>query len=183
MDFAWMHDPKSEWWTVANVAGTWVAAIGTVLTAIIAVYLASRDRRVDLQLVASMSDPRPNNSEGQVVLNLRNAGARAVTITWIGFTAGLLPRWSPVLPVCSTDAAPNMQSGQFRLQLDAGKDQTFNQPFHPTIANIASLLRKPVWLSAWTLRFWAHTSVDQRQSARVRPSLRRRVLRMAKRSR
>jgi hypothetical protein len=51
-NLGWLRDPRSDWWTAAGVVGTWLAAIGTIATSIVAVWLAGRDRRIDLQLTA-----------------------------------------------------------------------------------------------------------------------------------
>jgi hypothetical protein len=54
MNLSWIRDPQSPWWNVANVAGTWFAAIGSIGTAVVALWLAYKDRRILLQLIATI---------------------------------------------------------------------------------------------------------------------------------
>lgn len=183
MYFGWLKDPNSPWWNVASVAGSWLAGIGTVFMAGVALWLARRDRRIVLQLIATLGSPAPNHSEGPVMLSISNLGVRKVVLSALGFRVGLLPSWSPFLPVNYLVLYPNHKQTPFRHPLDDGDNFVAAESFHPTVVTIADLLTRPMWLSAWTLRFWAHTTVDVNVGAWIKPRLRRRVLQLARRPR
>lgn len=180
MDLSWLHDPDSHWWNVANVIGTWLAAIGTIATAAIAVWLASRDRRVSLQLIATLGNRAPNHSEGQVLLKVSNLGARRVVVTAMGFSVGIFPRWSPIFPRMYLPLYPNANQPGMEWPLIDGESIDIAESFFPTVHNAAGCLMLPRWFHAATLRFCVHTSVDVTRSARVKPRLRRRVLEIAR---
>ena len=176
MDWSWIGNPHNRQWQTAFLIGTWLAGVGTVAVACMTFWLARRDRRVNIKLIATLGNPVPNHTEGQVLLRVWNLGPRAVTVSGIGFGAGFLPAWSPFLAKTNVVLYPN--SLPYRQQLSDGGEFGHDESFHPLVVQLADLLPSPIWLSAYSLRFWAHTTVDESRSDRVRPLLRRRVATM-----
>lgn len=185
---AWMSDPASQWWGVVNALGTWAAAIGSLLAVVVALRLANRDRRITLQITATLGNEprmlgRPSGAEPDVLLSIRNAGHRQTTVRAFGFTTGILP-WVParcgVFHRQAIVVLPNATNPQFRSSLSDGQIVEHTEPYHPIVVNLASLLPPPYFLSQWTLRFWALTTVDVRRSVRVTRRLRQRVVRVAR---
>jgi len=181
VDTSWIHDPHSEWWNVISVLGTWLAAIGTIATAIIALWLAYRDRRIELQLVATLGNTSFGGRGPDILFMVNNCGRRTMLVDWVGFSVGALPPWSPVFPKNNTPLPPEVLARSHTLK--DGERYQRTEPYHPLIVNLADSLPAPLWLGAWTLRFWAHTSVDKVRSVRVSKSLRQRVLKVARRAR
>jgi hypothetical protein len=150
----------------------------------VALWLASRDRRIDLQLTATLGRESDSGAEPSILFSVRNAGRRKVTLTAIGFSAGLFtwltPRWG-VLSRGGTYVLPNQTGVRLRYLLDDAEIYEYSTAFHPLIFNLADALPRPYWLSQWTVRFFVLTSVDTRPSARVSARLRRRIVRAARR--
>jgi hypothetical protein len=180
MDLAWIPDATSARWNVINAVGTWIAGIATFFTAIVALHLASRDRRLDLQLSATIGSA-PEGYMPFLLLSVRNAGRRVATIRAIGFTVGLLPSWSPILARrnYSVIPSPTLKGMQKVLQ-----DGDVFEPVQQVIpvgftSALAVALAKPRWLSVRTVRFWALTSIDERRSVRISKALRDYLLELA----
>ncbi len=170
MDWSWMGNPHSRQWQATFLVGTWLAGVGTIVLAAVTYWLARRDRRVDLKLIAVLGNPVQNHAEGQVLLRVWNVGRREAIVSAIGFQAGLFPEWSPIWPKQNIVVLP--PPSNFRSRLNDGGEMGRDLPFDPLVVNLAGLLPRPAWLSVWTLRFWALTTIDEPFSARVRGSLR-----------
>jgi hypothetical protein len=181
-------NPGSPWWNVVNAIGTWAAAAGTVFTGIVALWLASRDRRIDLQLTATLGRDRitGTDQEAAVVLSVRNAGHRNVTVRSLGFTIGLFP-WMPALFGPLHRGAylvfPSREVPKFLHSLDDGGILERTVDFNPLVYNLADELPRPYFLAQWTIRFWALTTIDEVRSVRVTRNLRRRIVKAARRPR
>ena len=52
-----------------------------------------------LQLFATLGATVPHGPQPNVLMGVSNVGRRAVTLSAVGFTVGLLPRWSRIVPV------------------------------------------------------------------------------------
>jgi len=183
-----LPEATSARWNVVNALGAWAAALGTVFTGVVALWLASRDRRIDLQLTATSGsdDVRWMTGEPDLLFSVRNAGHRNVTITSIGFKIGLfhwLPPWCGMLHCGGFVVLPDQLRPKVRTALADGETMDHAVPFHPWLFNLGDALPRPYFLSQWTIRFWALTSVDEVPSVRVSPRLRNRIVRAAKRPR
>jgi hypothetical protein len=186
--FKGLANPDSHWWNVVNALGAWAAAIGTVFTGFVALWLASRDRRIDLQLAATIGSDelRWMTGEPDLLFSVRNAGHRNVTITAIGFTIGIfpwMPPWCGLLHRGGFPILPDQLRPKVRTALADGETMDHAVQYRPWVFNLADALPCPYFLSQWTIRFWALTSVDMVVSKRVSPRLRRRIVRAARRPR
>jgi hypothetical protein len=143
-------------------------------------WLASRDRRVRLQLIATLGNRAPNPSEGQVLLKVSNLGARRVVVTAMGSRVGIFPQWSPIFPRIYLPLYPNANQPGMEWPLEDGPSIDIAESFYPTVHDAAGCLTGPLWLHAWTVSLWVQTSVDVTRSARVKPRLRKRLLYIAR---
>jgi hypothetical protein len=157
----------------------------------VALWLAYRDRRVDLQLTATLGSEEGREVDGSrrlpdVLLSIRNAGRRAVTIRAYGFTVGLIPRlpcWCGPLRREVIRVLPNPEQPRFLKNLNDGDLHEHTARYHPMLVDLADALPRPIALSQWTVRFWALTTIDVRRSTRVSARLRRRIVQTARRPR
>jgi hypothetical protein len=101
-----------------------------------------------------------------VLISIRNAGRRTVTIRAFGIRVG---RQALVM-------LPKEAISKFLKTLADGEVLEYTAPFHPTLVDLADALPRPYLLSQWTLRLWALTTVDVRPSARVSADLRRKIV-------
>lgn len=73
-------------WQFINTFASWLSALGTISAVIVSLYLATKNRRLDLKVTATQKSlvqiGMPTRS--YVTISAVNLGARAVTITGIG---------------------------------------------------------------------------------------------------
>lgn len=168
-------------WECVNSFSNWISAIGTVATAILALWLSVRDRRVNLSAHLSMgllpgADPRVLNQQ-VFCLEFTNEGPRTVTVT---NHAWRLP-WvkGVVFMFQNIDTAVAHLCSKLPLELTDGK---LGHAFYPIDHFLK--LEEPqkvffhrycwiAWFRIWFFRLYVHTSVGKSIRVRVRRQVRK----------
>ena len=167
-------------WECVNSFSNWLSAIGTVATAVLALWLSVRDRRVNLRAELSLglipgSDPQILDRR-VFSLEYTNQGPRTVTVTnhaWrLPFVKGILFMFP------NMDASVAHVCSQLPLELSDGKsghtfypDNHFAKLDRPEIA-LFHPHRGVAWLRIWFFRLYIHTSVGKRVRVHVRRQVR-----------
>ena len=176
-----MTPPACTTWECVNSFSNWLSAVGTVLTAALALWLSVRDRRINLAANLSLGlvpghDPRSLNQR-VFVLEYTNNGPRTVIVTnhsWrLPFVRGatiLFPNMdTSVAHLCSRlpQELTDGKSG-YSFYLDdhfAKVEPPESMFFHPKLW-IA-------WLRIWFFRLYISTSVGKRVRVKVHRQVRR----------
>ncbi|MGH8065002.1 MAG: hypothetical protein ACRERE_07120 [Candidatus Entotheonellia bacterium] len=104
--------PDREFWRFINTFAPWFSALGSLAAVITALYLAQRDRRLNLSVRAKLQvqlvqGGGPGHGEKLVNVNIVNKGRRVATVTAICWQMGVFkkqtywqgPPYSSPLPV------------------------------------------------------------------------------------
>jgi len=82
-----------DWWLVVNTFAGWISAIGTVAAVITALYLARKESRIRLKVIAGVrligTIGTPGPPSRYAVLEVINVGRRQATVTGLYFRDGL----------------------------------------------------------------------------------------------
>lgn len=118
-------------WGKTEVIAQILSAFGTLAAVIVALYIASRDRRFYLdvfagirQLVSSGPPSLEGGDQDFVMIQVTNLGARPVTIVWIGWQVG---RFKPATFVQIHDYT-NYMSSKLPVTLNDGGSASFPIP-------------------------------------------------------
>lgn len=141
-------------WRFINTFADWFAAIGSIMAAVVALYIASRASRiyakasVGHRIVIAVGDRGPPPEF--VMFKIVNNGDRPIRITGIGWRWGLFKRRYAM------QNYSQVESSTLPVELSHGQEANWPVPFAlksgPWIAKFADMLQ-PNWrLSIWTLR-------------------------------
>lgn len=153
---------------IADVVGTWLAAIGTVGAVVVALWLARRGHRVLLNAhVGIRLIIGGGVSQECLAFRVTNLGDRPVTIVQIGWRAGARKKRVHAIQVVSES-----QSDQLPKRIDHGETALFLTLFseHPTWISEFSekvIANQPLG----TLRALIHTSVGHIEIVRPEDGL------------
>lgn len=164
--------------SVLSLIGTWLAGVGTIFVAVVALVLAWRDRRVRLLVSINSKHiiPPPVGRRADdlyVGIQVTNVGLRPVQITGIGWSFGIWPLKTHLHQI----PGPRNISAQVPLSLNESESGSFMIPFSQAggedwLGSMADVLRH-AWFShinVATLRLLVWTSYGR--AIRKRPGRR-----------
>jgi hypothetical protein len=181
---AWMHDPRSDWWNVANVVGTWLAAIGTIGTVIVALRLASRAERPRLRVEAergpwvNRSEARepgiiyPDEMHDSITLEITNVGSTRVRINSVGWL------WYGARGAAQPAPETTYHSHILPATLDPGEQLEWVFPYEKLLPELAKYILALAPTKLWRLRLLLlrvaiYTSTGRRFTGRLGPELKK----------
>lgn len=148
-------------WRFINTFADWFAAIGSILAAVVALYIASRATRLYAQvsvghrllITTGESGPPPE----YVWFRIVNKGDRTIRVTQIGW------RWGLFKKRYAMQMYSQLESSPLPVELSHGQEAHWAVPFAlrsgPWVDKFSRSMM-PYWkLSLWTLRGQFHTSV------------------------
>ena len=164
---------------VLSTIGNWLAGVGGTVTAIMALYLARRDVRVNLKISVDheiLVTPGLKETQDYCSVRIVNVGLRPANITNIGWRVGFFRRRYGI----QTFHAHPM-SGKLPTKLDSGEEVSYLVGFLDE--------RYPYWLdeiknsflpytpkiSPLTMRIQVHTSIGQVFQAKIEKSLQQKL--------
>jgi hypothetical protein len=169
---------------VLILIGTWLAGVGTTLAAVVALYLAWRDRRVHLLVSANAKVILPppigrDRNERYVGIQVTNIGFRPVQVTGIGWSFGIWP-FRVFLHQIPGDRAI---SAQVPLSLADSESGSFIIPFSSVdgedwLESVSEALHRPRLsrINLLTLRVLVWTSHGKEIRQRPGQSLKKHLL-------
>ena len=107
-----------ETWRFINTFAPWLSALGTISAVIVSLYLATKNRRLDLKVTASVQTlvHAGMPTRDYVTISVVNLGGREATIMAIGWQFGLLRKKHlfqlPGLPIFSTKLPARLRDGE-----------------------------------------------------------------------
>jgi len=154
------------WLPVATALATWLAAIGTVGTALMSIYLAREPYRVKLRVGAGkrltfyMGEPVERHRE-VLMIDVTNIGLRTVNVSAIGWELGGRFRSKKYFYQVIT---PGPDSAPFPCTLNQGERQTWSIPLQPWIERWGEHKESPQY-DASTLRLAVFTTYGTKHYA------------------
>lgn len=163
-------DMDKQTWQFINTFAPWFSALGTISAVITSLYLATKNRRLDLKVQASMqtivqTGVPPRHCVGISVVNM---GGREATITSLGWRFGLFRKTNllqvPGIPQYSSTLPARLRDGE---------SATFLMPVVPEyggtdwVPMMKEHLGKYPRLNVYTLKAVVATSVGKTFLVRV----------------
>lgn len=163
---------KNEW-DLYYVLGSWLSAVGTLATVIVALYLANRTSRhtakVSISSVIMFSVPTTKSEQRFIQFSIVNTGERPIRIEQIGWRAGLFRR---SFVVQGFDRA---NSSAMPIDLSHGQKAKWMVPLNEGSSwehRLAEKLLSPAGVCAlWSLRGIFHTTIRRTFSAKPGASI------------
>ena len=145
-------------WTmqILILLGTWLAGVGTLVAAGVALWLARRAEKVKLKVHVGLrqlifGDGRP--IEEHLAIHVANVGERPVTIVSVGWCVGKGRNRRTGLDLSASNECPK--------KLEYGETKTFTMPFADWIREFSTdFVQIPTRKHIKTLRAQIHTSVS-----------------------
>ena len=163
----WTFD---QWVAILSVAGSWLAAIGTISAVVVALVLAKRAERVRLRIWAGLADIVPRDGTvpiASVIISVTNLGERPVTIKSVGWRIGKGNGKRYFFPDLSS-----WSIGQFGTRIDFSETRQFlvsNDEFPNWMRDfVANFIRADDGsiASLKTLRAQVHTTVGRTKTVK-----------------
>lgn len=159
-----------------EVIGSWVAGIGTILAAAVAVYIATWDHKVRMRAAARIGVmigvPGVSHEDSFVWVSATNIGRRTAVINNVCLRAGIFPAKSPFLPIRHAIWTPDPRlSTTLPAALKDGETAQFWAPLDASTAALAELLDRPYFLSARLFKIYVSDSVGNEFRARLSKEL------------
>jgi len=125
--------PDRETWRFINTFAPWLSALGTIAAVATSLYLAQRDRRINLKVRASLriqfiQGGGRGHGDRFVSLNIANRGRRPAMITGVGFRFGEVRR-QEFLP-------PSPQGTPIPVKLEDGDEAAYLYPLDDFCAGL-----------------------------------------------
>jgi hypothetical protein len=162
----------------------WFTAIGTIATAIIAVYLANRDNTLRLQAFATVGVAVGTGvpiaqAPRYLWIQVTNVGRRAATITNIGWRSGMFSHRIPI--VCCIHSVQSFMptdGPSFPVKLNDGEVARWWIPFDPWLLNnsTAMLRQRLVKFHLRTTCLQVFTSTNRMLTIKIHRTLRDKLL-------
>ena len=143
-------------WTMQSLTmlGTWLAGVGTLVAAGVALWLARRAEKVKLKVHVGLrqlifGDGRP--IEDYLAIHVTNVGERSVTIVSVGWCVGKGRSRQPALDLSASNECPK--------KLEYGETKVFTTPFADWVREFSTGFQIPTKKQIKTLRAQINTSV------------------------
>lgn len=159
----------SDTWRFINTFAPWFSALGTVSAVIVSLYLARRNRRLDLKVDVSLQTLTEERgpSRDYVTISVVNLGGREATITGIGWKIGVfkkrrfaqIPGSSPY----STKTPARLKDGETAMFLMPVQRERDTEAWHLPVEDFGNF---PV-LKVYSLKGEVFTSVGKTFSVRA----------------
>jgi hypothetical protein len=172
-----------ETWIFINTFSSWFSAIGTLAAVIISLYLARRERKIQLKVSAGhrlmLIPGRTEKPIEYLNIDIVNVGARVANITNIGWSIGFLRKRVAVQMTIQDGFSSKMPT-----QLDDGERASYYIPLYgeaqwlETFAKDFLGKHPRVW--SRTIKIIVHTSVGKVFTSRIEKGLRDELVKSAK---